>query len=126
MHDTFGCSHRAPSAYPQIYRQACLFRRFKHKTSLYRKNFFKCLDVGLEIHWKWDTDITQIFNVYKMDQLWSYYWSRIFWANKTSVTLIMLLTAQTDKLTDKYKEVCHDRHCFGFRNNENFDRNSST
>jgi len=38
----------------------------------------------------------------------------------------MLLTAQTDKLTDKYKEVCHDRHCFGFGNNQNFDRNSST
>ena len=61
-----------------------------------------------------------------MDQLWSYYWSRTFWLNKTSVTLIMLLIAQTDKLTDKYKEVCHDRHCFGFRNNKNFDRNSST
>ena len=37
----------------------------------------------------------------------------------------MLLTAQADKLIDKDKEVCHDRHCFGFRNN-NFDRNSST
>lgn len=126
MHNTFGCSHRAPSVRPQIYRQVCLFRIFKHKTSLYRKNSFQCLDVGLEIHWKWNTDITQLFKVYKMDQLRSYCWSRIFWVNKTSVTLIMLLTAQTDKLIDKYKEACHDRHCFGFRNNKNFERNSST
>ena len=71
------------------------------------------------------------FQSVRDDQLWSYYWSRILWVNKTSVTLVMLLTAQTDKLTDKDKEVCHDRQCFGFRNknnnnNNNFDRNSST
>ena len=32
----------------------------------------------------------------------------------------MLLTEQTDKLIDKYKEVCQDRHCLGLETTRTF------
>ena len=76
-------------------------------------------DAGVEMRWKWNTHITQLFKVYKTDQLWSYYWSQIFWINNISVALVILLTEQLDTLIDKYKEACHDRNCFAFRNSKN-------
>ena len=75
-------------------------------------------NVGLELRWKWNTDITQLFKVYEMDQRWSYHWSQIFRINNNSAILIILLQEETDTLIDKRKKSCHDKNYFGVRNSK--------